>query len=262
MIDVDRTDLSEVRARLIGSRSLFSVSEIYHENSKITTSAPRIALSSESILVAPTGFKRYVYAERVELPAPEGKAELNVWSAIANRRSSRLYSSAALGLDAISTLIFYGQGVLEGHRRALPSAGGLYPLELYVIAFNVDGLAAGLYHYDPRSHGLSRLGIGDFRPVLTKTIFVEEAARTAAAAIVLTGMFGRSKIKYGERAYRFVLLEAGHAMQNICLAATALGLGICPVGGFIDDNMNDLLDVDGIEEAALYAATIGIEVSP
>ena len=92
---------------------------------------------------------------------------------------------------------------------------------------------------------------------LAKTIFIEEALEKAGIVIVLTGVFGRSKIKYGERAYRFVLFEAGHAMQNICLTGTVFGLGTCPVGGFVDDNMNDLLNIDGIEEAALYAVTVG-----
>jgi SagB-type dehydrogenase family enzyme len=99
---------------------------------------------------------------------------------------------------------------------------------------------------------------GDCCPRLAKAVFIEGAVEKAGAVFVLTGVFGRSKIKYGERAYRFVLLEAGHAMQNICLTGTVLGLGACPVGGFIDDDINDLLNVDGVEEAALYAVTIGL----
>lgn len=261
MFDLDRADLSEIRSRLIGIRSMFSISELYHENSKITASAPKVSQSLESVLVAPSGFKRYVYAERVVLPTPQENVNSSIWSAIVNRRSCRQYSNTGLSIGDLSTLAFYAMGVPQEHRRCLPSAGGLYPLELYVIALNVDGLMSGLYHYDPRAHNLSQLVVGDLRPALARTIFIEEAAQTAAAAIVLTGVFGRSKIKYGERAYRFVLMEAGHAMQNICLTGTALGIGVCPVGGFIDDNMNDLLDVDGVEEASLYAATLGMQVS-
>jgi SagB-type dehydrogenase family enzyme len=252
----DRVDPYEARTRLLGARDLFSVSELFHENSKIVSCAPRISQSSESILVAPNGFKRYVHVAQVSLPEPKRGEE--IFSAILHRQSWREYSSAPVGVDVLSVLAFHALGVSAGHRRCLPSAGGLYPLELYVLAMNVEGLAAGVYHYDVRLHALDVLSSVDPRTALTKAIFIEEAAQTAAAAIVLSGVFGRSKIKYGERAYRFVLLEAGHAMQNLCLACTVLGLGSCPVGGFVDDHLNELLDIDGIEEAALYAMTVGL----
>lgn len=251
------TDPAEIRARLVGSRNLFSVSELYHENSKITRSAPRIAQSTESILVAPSGFKRYVHSPPRDLPPPgaDGSSLLSVLRA---RRSCRTYAGEPLSLEAVSELAFHALGTPDGgYRRCVPSAGGLYPLELYVVALDVTGLDAGLYHYDVRSHALRQLEEGDCRSRLAQTVFIEDAVAKAGAMMVLTSVFGRSKIKYGERAYRFALLEAGHVMQNICLAATVLGLGTCPVGGFIDDTMNDLLDVDGIEEAALYAVTIG-----
>lgn len=261
MADLSKLDASEARARLVGSRDLFSVSELFHENSKITPSARGIVLSAESILVAPRGFKRYVHSPRTPLPESRVDEPSSLWAAISQRRSCRTYSGEAIGLESISELTFHSLGMSSNsYGRCLPSAGGLYPLELYVVVINVKGLESGLYHYDVRSHSLTRLAQGDFRRSLVKTIFIEEAVEKAAAIMVLTGVFGRSKIKYGERAYRFALLEAGHAMQNICLVATVLGLGACPVGGFVDDNLNDLLDVDGIEEAAVYAATIGMPV--
>lgn len=255
------TQISEIRARLVGARNLFAISELYHENSKIVASASGISQSAESILVAPSGFKRYQYAQQTGLPAPGGSREAaGVLSAIVDRRSCRTYSGAQLRLDAVSDLLFHSLGMLDRvyYHRCTPSAGGLYPLELYLISINVQGLAPGLYHYDVRSHAVSHLERGDLRPRLLKAIFIEEAVQTASAIIVLSGVFARSKIKYGERAYRFTLLEAGHVMQNICLAGTVLRLGMCPVGGFVDDHLNDLLAVDGIDEAALYAVTIGI----
>lgn len=258
------TDMSEARERLVGSRHLFSVSELYHENSKITLSMPTVSQSAESIRVATGGFKRYVHAPRFPLPPPQAhQRPASLWAAIIERRSRREYSTLPLGLQFVSELVFFTLGTSDkSSRRCLPSAGGLYPLELYIAALHVNGLDAGVYHYDVRCHSLSQLQTGDCRPHLIKAIFIEEAVQTAAAVVILTGMFGRSKIKYGERAYRFVLLEAGHAMQNLCLAGTALGLGVCPVGGFVDDNMNDLLDIDGVEEAAVYAATIGLPPNP
>jgi SagB-type dehydrogenase family enzyme len=252
-------EAEEYRRQLVGSRDLFSISELYHENSRIIAEARGIAQSAESIMVASVGFKRYVHSLRTALPAESVDRKSAIFSAIVKRRSCRTYTGAAIPLEALSDLIFYSLGQsVDGEGRFRPSAGGLYPLELYLMCFNVLGLEPALYHYDVRSHGLSQLERRDFRSELSKAIFVEGAVHNAAAAIVITGVFGRSKIKYGERAYRFVLLEAGHAMQNICLASTVLDLGTCPVGGFVDDQINDLLNVDGVEEAALYAATIGI----
>lgn len=252
------SNLSEISARLTGERNPFSISELYHENSKIVSSAPGIPHSVESILIAPNGFKRYQYAQRTRLPSPEEQPASCLLSAISDRRSCRQYSDNAIKLEAVSELLYYSLGISDdNYRRCTPSAGGLYPLELYVVSINVEGLPPGLYHYDVRSHCLSHLEDGDFRPQLMKAIFIKETVQTSGAIIMLTGVFGRSKIKYGERAYRFVLFEAGHAMQNICIAGTVLGLGTCPVGGFVDDGLNDLLNIDGIDEAALYAVTIG-----
>jgi SagB-type dehydrogenase family enzyme len=252
------TDISKIRGRLLGERNLFSVSELFHENSRISRSAPRIAQSPQSALVAPTGFKRYIYAPRVALPDPRAAGTESVWDIMTSRRSVRSYSGRDIDLQCVSDLAFYALGTPDkGKRRCVPSGGGLYPLELYVVAARVERLPAGLYHYDPRSHELCDLGRADCLASVKRAVFIPEAMDNAAAVFVLTAVFGRSKIKYGERAYRFSLLEAGHVMQNICLAATALRLGACPVGGFVDDDMNDLLDVDGVEEAVLYGAVVG-----
>lgn len=258
MPDPHGTDISKIRGRLLGERNLFSVSELFHENSRISRSAPRIAQSPQSALVAPAGFKRYIYAPRVALPDPRTAETDSIWDIMTSRRSGRSYSGQEIDLQSVSDLAFYALGTPDkGQRRCVPSGGGLYPLELYVVVARVEQLPAGLYHYDPRSHALCELGRADGLASVRQAVFIPEAVDNAAAVFVLTAVFGRSKIKYGERAYRFSLLEAGHVMQNICLAATALRLGVCPVGGFVDDEMNDLLDVDGVEEAVLYAALIG-----
>ena len=250
-------DLQDTRGHLLGSRNLFSVSEMFHENSRITESAPGIALSQNSIAVAPSGYKRYVHAPTIALPQPRF-ASADVRAAIVGRQSCREYRNAGLSVDAVSTLAFSAMGQLAAQsRRCVPSAGGLYPLELYVAAFRVEGLDVGLYHYNVREHGLTRIRLSACQDEFTRAIFIKESVQTANAVLALTGVFGRSKIKYGERAYRFVLLEAGHAMQNMCLAATSAGLGFCPVGGFIDDLVNDVLNVDGVEEASIYLATLG-----
>jgi len=92
---------------------------------------------------------------------------------------------------------------------------------------------------------------------LDDAIFAVDVIANCSLLLVITAMFGRTKIKYGERGYRFVLLEAGHVAQNICLAAVGMNLGACPIGGFVDDLVHEVLDVDGVDEAAIYAVAIG-----
>lgn len=257
----ERSDIEEVRTRLVGGRSMFSVSELFHENSKIIAAAPQLVLSAEATRVAPDGFKRYVHARQVALPPPRAVAGASLWDAITQRRSCRSHSGAGIAAGDIADLAFYALGSQDrAFRRCVPSAGGLYPLELYVGTGNVEGVRPGLYHYDSRAHALDVLAESDPLADFAAAVFIPEAVSDAAAVLMLTAVFGRSKIKYGERAYRFALLEAGHAMQNVSLTATALGLGACAVGGFVDDALNDLVDADGVEEAVLYGCIIGVPV--
>jgi SagB-type dehydrogenase family enzyme len=247
-------DLTEARRRLLGARDLFAPSELFHENSKITASAAHFTMSAGAQSVAARGFKRFQHARREPLPRPVHDQLADVITA---RRSCRAFSGAALALSDLSHLTYLALGTQGDGRRCLPSAGGLYPLDLYVAAGNVDGLDPGLMHYDPLGHALSRLTDGSPLQAVRDAVFIPEALDGAAAVFLITAVFGRSKIKYGERAYRFALMEAGHATQNLLLAATDRGLGSCPVGGFIDDRLHDLIGVDGVEEAVLYACIVG-----
>jgi SagB-type dehydrogenase family enzyme len=121
----------------------------------------------------------------------------------------------------------------------------------------VDDVQPGLYFYRPLDHRLDRLLQGDLSDSLEKATYLGESIRGAGACIVITATFLRSRFKYGERAYRFVLLEAGHIAQNILLVAEAQDLGAVAVGGFVDDQVNDLLGLDGLREAALYLVLVG-----
>ena len=142
--------------------------------------------------------------------------------------------------------------------RAAPSAGGLYPLELYLIARNVDGLPQGGYHYNVPDHALERLpGPDDLTAAMAEVSHYEATLAGAAALFVVTGVFDRTTFKYGDRGYRFVLLDAGHMAQNMLLTATASGLGAAPFGGFRDDALSRLVGADGVNEAALYLICVG-----
>jgi len=195
----------------------------------------------------------------VELPPP---APLRgpLGEVIARRRSACPEVMRPLRVGELSTLLAasYASGVQRGGglRRPVPSAGALYPLEVYVIAIAVTGLSRGVYHYQPfrrRLAALGPVGFDDLRAALVEP----RLAEVTAALMVVTGVFWRSRFKYGQRGYRFALLEAGHLVQNAVLAAADLDLAALPVGGFHDRRLDDLVGADSLGEAALYALVLG-----
>lgn len=170
------------------------------------------------------------------LPQPCTKSEISLEHCLLQRRSVRSYTNAALSLADISQLLWAAQGITaEGHLRTAPSAGALYPLEVYLVAGNVDSLAPGSYHYQPERHELVLVEAGDFRHELARAALGQNCVANSAAIILFAAVYARTSAKYGQRATRYVHIEAGHAAQNVCLQATALGLGTVTVGAFEDD---------------------------
>jgi SagB-type dehydrogenase family enzyme len=141
--------------------------------------------------------------------------------------------------------------------RAYPSGGALYPIELYVAAFDVSGLSAGIHHYHAPQHCLEGVRPGDWRDQIARHIWLGGQPLTAPTVLILTARWERPLHKYGERGYRMLLLDAGHVSQSLLLTATALGLGGCPVGGFLDDPLAESLGIDPREEAVLLCVLIG-----
>jgi SagB-type dehydrogenase family enzyme len=179
---------------------------------------------------------------------------------IAARRSIRTFSGAAIDLGELARLLFftYGKTDPDGAFRAVASGGALYPLELYVVAFKVDGLEHGIYHYGVETGHLDLVRPMDpfsaFKDVVTwQGVDIDNAS----LAIVITAAFRRSTVKYLDRGYRMVLMEVGEAAQNLSLVATSMDLGACLLGGFNDDLLSDLLDIDGVDEAPLLPVLIG-----
>ncbi len=161
---------------------------------------------------------------------------------------------AALPAAELSWLLHAATGITgPGGLRAAPSAGAQYPIETYVVASRVEGIVPGIYHYAAADHALERVRGGTFGGDLVIAGLGQEFLGQAPVVLVLSAIFGRLRWRYRERAYRYALLEAGHIGQNVYLAAEAAGLGACAVGAFFDDALNRLLDVDGVEEAALRA---------
>jgi SagB-type dehydrogenase family enzyme len=209
----------------------------------------------------PPPFKEYPQALTITLPKPKPVGKMSLEEALQRRRSIRDYSQAPLSLEELSLLLYLADGITLwqygiGFRTA-PSAGALYPIEIYPVVNRVEGLKPGVYHYNVRLHALELLKEGEFGPEMVQYCLGQEMPGAAALTLILTAVFQRTRWKYRERAYRYVLLEGGHIGQNIYLTATAMGMGACAIGAFLDDQVNRLIGVDGKEEAVIYILTVG-----
>ena len=193
----------------------------------------------------------------IALPAPRFESEQSLESALGNRRSIREYDKTSLSLQEVSQLLWAAQGITasDGGRTA-PSAGALYPLEVYVVTGRVASLDPGVYHYRPQDHGIVKRADGDKRAALATAALRQDCVRDGAAVVVLTAVYARTEQKYGTRGARYVHIEVGHAAQNTCLQATALGLGAVTVGAFDDDAVRKILDLP-TDERVLYLVPVG-----
>lgn len=208
----------------------------------------------------PSGVKRYKGAKMISLPKPDFTGD-SLEKTIQNRRSIRNYIDVKITLSELSQLLFAAQGVTgyeQGYAfRTTPSAGALYPLEIYAVAMRVEGVDPGIYHYLTGSHQLELVKSGDFKRKLIDAALGQEMVGEAAVTFVVSAVFDRMTFKYGERGYRYVYIEAGHVSQNLFLQSASLGLGSVCVGAFYDDKMNDLINVDGTDEAVIYLHSVG-----
>ncbi|MDA0673886.1 MAG: SagB/ThcOx family dehydrogenase [Cyanobacteria bacterium] len=210
----------------------------------------------------PALYKTYPDVPQIDLPAPNLAAVTtpDLATTMLQRRSRRNYTPhTAMPLDQLSQLLHLAHGITWDQRdfRTVPSSGALYPLEIYAVVHRVEGLAPGLYHHAIQHHQLEQIKTGDLRQPLIQAGLHQEFLGEAQVCFVVTGLFQRTRWKYHERTYRYVLMEAGHLGQNLYLAATALNLNVCGVGAFFDDALNQLLAIDGETEAALYLVTVG-----
>jgi SagB-type dehydrogenase family enzyme len=208
----------------------------------------------------PEWFKTYPEAPKVKLP-DLALDDSGLFDAPARRRSVRAYSQEPLALGELSALLWAAAGVTarqEGFAfRTAPSAGGLYPIEHYLVANDVSGLEQGLYHYDVLGRALELLQARDLRLPLARAALDQRIAADAQVVFVWTAVLERSRWKYGERFVRYVLLDAGHIAEHVALAATALGLGTCQIAAFFDAEAATLLGVDPDEEPVVYMSTAG-----
>ena len=208
----------------------------------------------------PSQYKNYPDSKIIKLPKPEYRG-IPLEEAIGKRRSVRNYSSKPLTMSQLSQLVFSAQGITgklyDQSLRTAPSAGALYPMEVYVIANDVEDLPRGIYHYAVLNHSLELVKSGDFRKEITAAGLEQEMLGDADVTFVLSAVFDRIRHKYGERGFRYAYIEAGHISQNIYLQAVSLGLGSVSVGAFLDEEINNLIGVDGQTEAVIYLHAVG-----
>ena len=207
-------------------------------------------------------YKSYPRMPKIELSKnfPDlGKFE----NILKNRRSTREFNTGKeLTLNQLSTLLYFSAGVKSNNanpnlvRRFYPSGGARYPLEIYLGIKKVDEIDSGIYHYNVKEHLLENIGGSEYLNELLSTLYYPWS-RNAAIIFIITAAWDRNFIKYKDRGYRIVLMEAGHLAQNLALTAAALNIGCCNLVGFHDKKINEILDIENSDESTLYMAVLG-----
>ena len=195
--------------------------------------------------------------ETIRLPEPRYDGSISVEHALRARRSVRNYKKEPLTLAEISQLAWSAQGITtpRGYRTA-PSAGALYPLELYIVAGNVNDLPTGIYKYLYRDHALVQTVDGDKRAELSHAALSQGSIARAPAVLVFCAVYGRITGKYGDRGIQYTFMEIGHAAQNVCLQAIALDLGSVVIGAFRDHEVKLIANLPADEEPT-YLIPVG-----
>jgi SagB-type dehydrogenase family enzyme len=255
-----------VRTELYGDGEprLDDPAELFHEASKLhpalgmrqTAGMARLGSNDELQAAAGLAARSNPQLPAHRLPRPR-RPRCSLWVALERRQSRRDFDGAWLAERSLATVLDSGYGIRAGNRRRVPSGGALYPLEVYVASHRVDGVGAGVYRFDPHRHALEELDRSDPWAALETACVFPGLLDGAAAVMLVAAVFGRTRFKYGQRGYRFALLEAGHVVQNVVLAAAALGLPALPLGGFYDAQVDALVDLDGVEESVVYGVVVG-----
>jgi SagB-type dehydrogenase family enzyme len=210
----------------------------------------------------PDLYKEYPQAEKIELPAFEPAKAMSLDKTLRQRKSIRDYQDRAISKGQLAYLLWASTGIQrveDGYEfRTAPSAGALYPIETYVIVNNVKLLEPGAYHYAIQSHQLELLEQRDLRRQIAAAALGQGMCATAPVVFIWTAIFERCKWKYGQRAYRYIYLDAGHIAENLALTAVSLNLGTCEIGALYDDHVNAIIGIDGTKESTICMATVGI----
>lgn len=280
MDDKIRRKLTKLDISIFGEKNVEdSLAMLYHENSKLNKHNLRkigeqIGAFNNPYIAAMAAqpYKVYPANVSIDLNLYNLMPKVTLHSVLNHRRSLRQYDEKyKISLNEMAYIMKNSYGVTKESKiaeslgvdgcwglRNVPSAGGLYPLELYIVVLN-GHVEAGLYHYRTDNNTLELVKGGDFRDYLRENMQCEPyvSITTASAVVISTGVFERLSIKYGDRAYRFMIQESGIVGQTITLLADSIGLGSCWIGAYIDDMINELLGVDGVYETVNNVIIIG-----
>lgn len=234
--------------------------EIFQQNSKNVRDQERSIDISERKQT--DLYKKYQNAiTKIDLPEPQFSDQIKFWDIIKNRKTRRTFGREPLSIMELSLLLFGMSGLSRKFPkfafRTVPSAGGLFPIEIYPVVNNVSDIKKGIYHYDIQNHALEYLKEGDFRKSLSNACYGQRIISKSAVNFIWTAMIERSRNAYSERAYRFIYLDCGHIGQNFYLVAEALGLSACVVGAYYDDDINQFLELEESKEFAIYIGVVG-----
>lgn len=194
----------------------------------------------------------------ITLPQPEKIGDVSVEETLQKRRSIREFAPETLTLDEISQMVWAAQGITDessGFRTA-PSAGATFPIEIYLLIGDSPDISTGVYRYNYRDHVLEQLSEKDLRRDLYEVSLRQPSIINAPVVMVITGVLERTERRYGQRALRYVYMEAGHVAQNVYLQGTALGIGTVVIGAFQDDGVSGVMDFSEGEHP-LYIMPLG-----
>jgi len=206
-------------------------------------------------------YKTIPGARTIILPRSWPKDGDSLLDILQRRRSKRKFSTGTLSLTDLACLLWAMQGITAQAGnfffRTSPSAGALYPIETYVVADKVEGVESGIYHFNVLDILLEEIRTDVSGKEVAKAALDQGFIAKGAATFIWSAVFRRNMSKYGNRGGRYIFMDAAHICQNLLLAAEHLGLAACPVGAFYDDELNELLHLDGQEESALYLGVVG-----
>lgn len=229
------------------------------KNGTLTVLIAIMILFAGSVFMAERGYamQHNNDAGVIKLPEAVEEGPVSVEKALSMRRSTRSFTDKPLTLQDIAQMLWAAQGITDtSGLRTAPSAGALYPIEIYVAAGNVTKLPKGLYHYRTESHDLEIVATGDHRTSLWEAALRQSVIKEAPVVFLFSGVFPRVTGKYGKRGIQYVFMEAGHAAQNLLLQAEAMNLGHVPIGAFNDDVMQEVLKM-GENTHPLYVIPVG-----
>ncbi|HEY8910217.1 MAG TPA: SagB/ThcOx family dehydrogenase [Desulfosporosinus sp.] len=204
----------------------------------------------------------------VKLPRPSEIITefVDVRKTIEQRKSVRNYSELPLTVDQLSYLLWCTQGVKEVFQgrstlRNVPSAGARHAFETYLLINNVEGITPGVYRFLVMEHSLICVSLDkDIADKITKACLNQTFVKSCAVTFIWSAVPYRMNWRYGERGYRYLYLDAGHVCQNLYLSAESINCGTCAIAAYSDDELNQILGLDGKEQFVIYLATVGLKI--